>query len=110
MSFKALIDAWQQAPVVEKTDHEFSIALPIEAAASLHALAELCPGVSLEEITTDLLTTALSELEVAMPYVAGDRVISEDEFGDPVYEDAGPTPAFASLKRKHQKVLRGERS
>lgn len=110
MSFKALIDAWQQAAVVKKTDHDYAIALPIEAAASLQALAELYPGVSLEEITTDLLTTALLELEAAMPYVPGDRVIREDEFGDPVFEDAGPTPVFASLKRKHKKSLRGESS
>lgn len=105
MSFKTLIEAWQDAAVVKKTDEEFSIALPVDAAASLQALAKLYPGVSIEQITTDLLTAALAELEAAMPYVPGDRVIRDDEFGDPVFEDAGPTPKFQALKRDFEKAL-----
>jgi hypothetical protein len=40
-----------------------------------------------------------------MPYVAGARVISTDEQGDPVYEDVGPTPRFIQLTRAHRKQI-----
>jgi len=40
-----------------------------------------------------------------MPYVAGPRVISTDEHGDPVYEDVGPTPRFMELARLHRRAL-----
>ena len=59
------------------------------------------PGVSREQILTDLLGSALDELAESMPYVAGEKIISEDEFGDPVFEDAGETPRFIELTRKH---------
>jgi hypothetical protein len=48
---------------------------------------------------------ALRELAAAMPYVAGKRVISTDEQGDPVYEDVGPTPRFLELARMHRRGL-----
>jgi hypothetical protein len=43
-----------------------------------------------------------------MPYVAGQKVISTDEQGDPVYEDIGPTPRFIELARKYRKKLEAE--
>jgi hypothetical protein len=51
--------------------------------------------VCIYDIITDLISAGLDELESKMPYVEGDRVIEEDEFGDPIYEDAGPS-AFRS--------------
>ena len=42
-----------------------------------------------------------------MPYVAGKRVISTDEQGDPIYEDVGPTPRFMQLTREHRARLAG---
>jgi hypothetical protein len=43
-----------------------------------------------------------------MPYMAGQKVISTDEQGDPVYEDVGPTPRFIELARKNRKKLEAE--
>jgi len=51
---------------------------------------------------------ALQEIATAMPYVAGQTVISTDEQGDPVYEDIGPTPRFMELARKYRKKLEAE--
>jgi hypothetical protein len=48
---------------------------------------------------------ALNEVAAAMPYVAGKRVISTDEQGDPVYEDVGLTPRFMDLARGHRRQL-----
>ncbi len=43
-----------------------------------------------------------------MPYIAGKKVISTDEQGDPVYADEGPTPRFMELTRKNRKKLEAE--
>jgi len=105
MTFKALLDAWaaQQAPA--KTVETYQVRLRAEDAAKIHALADLFPGVDRERVITDLLSAAVEQVEAAIPYVPGDKVIREDEFGDPVYEDKGLTPAFLELVRKHRKVL-----
>jgi len=63
------------------------------------------PGRAPEQLISELLTVALKELAAAMPYVAGQRVISTDEHGDPVYEDIGPTPRFIELARSHRRAL-----
>lgn len=105
MSFRELLEAWEQSAQVQTTDTEYHIRLPVDDAAKLHALAEMYPGVGLESIITDLLSTALNELAESMPYEAGDTVIREDDHGDPVYEDTGLTPRFMALVRKHRSRL-----
>ncbi|HTL93198.1 MAG TPA: hypothetical protein VL176_12685, partial [Steroidobacteraceae bacterium] len=77
----------------------------VDDAAQLAALAEMFPGRSAEQLISELLTSALKEHAAAMPYVAGRRIISTDELGDPVYEDVGPTPRFMELARLHRRAL-----
>ena len=48
-------------------------------------------------------SAGLKDVEV---YVAGKRVISTDEQGDPIYEDVGPTPRFMSLTHAHRRSLK----
>ena len=104
MRFRDLLDSWNQSPKALKTRECFSIKLPLEDAARLQALAELHPGTDPERIVTDLLTAAIDEVEAAMPYVPGDKIIREDDHGDPVYEDTGMTPRFLELTRRHRKA------
>ena len=105
MRFKALLNTWGKKHARERTDERFSIRLTVEDAARLNALAELFPGNDSERLISDLLSAALDETEAAMPYVAGERIIREDEFGDPVYEDVGLTPKFLELVRLHRTSL-----
>ncbi len=107
MSFKSLLDSWskQESPAI--TDKDYSVRLSVDDAARIHALVDLYPGLDAEHIITDLISASLDELEAAMPYVPGERVIREDDHGDPVYEDTGPTPRFLELARQHQKKLQG---
>jgi hypothetical protein len=105
VSFKELLEQWRQTARPALTAAEYSIRLPIDDAARLQALAEMYPGTPREQIITDLLGAALKELAASMPYVKGSKVISTDEHGDPVYEDAGPTSKFVELTRKHRKKL-----
>lgn len=105
MSFSSLLDRWEGRAAPQLTAAEYAVRLPLDDAARLHALAEMFPACSREQIITDLLSAALRELAASMPYVRGTRVISTDEQGDPVYEDAGYTPRFAELTRKHRRKL-----
>jgi len=103
--FKELLDSWHQTASGVRTVTEYAVRLPLDDAARLHALAEMFPGRTPEQLITDLLSAALQEVAAAMPYVPGKKVISTDEQGDPVYEDVGPTPRFIELTRKHRKKL-----
>jgi hypothetical protein len=105
MPFTDLLQSWRTQPARQKTQEFYSIRLTTADAARLHALAELFPGTDQEQIVTDLLHAALQEIEAAMPYSAGSRVIREDDFGDPVYEDVGMTPRFLELTRKYENEL-----
>lgn len=105
MSFKELLDSWRAGASAARTAHSYQVRLPVDDAARLAALADMFPGRSTEQLITELLTQALNELAAAMPYVAGKRVISTDEQGDPLYEDVGPTPRFIELAREHRRLL-----
>jgi hypothetical protein len=105
VKFKPLLDRWKKDPPPVRTAREYAIRLPIDDAARVHALLELFPGRTAEEIVTDLLHAALDEIEAAMPYEPGPKVISRDDHGDPLYEDIGLTPRFVELSRKIKKTL-----
>jgi hypothetical protein len=105
MKIKALLDHWTQTRVPAKTATDYAVRLPIDDAARLHALADLYPGVTMEQLITDLLSSGLQELEGALPYEPGTKVISRDEQGDPIYEDIGPTPKYLTLTRKYREQL-----
>ena len=107
MSFKELLDSWRERAAAPRTARAYAVRLPVDDAARLAALAEIFPGRAPEQLITELLGAALKEVAAAMPYVAGQRVISTDEQGDPVYEDAGLTPRFMELARQHRRQLEG---
>jgi len=103
-----VLKQWSREASESRTAQEYAVHLPLHQAAQVHALAEMFPGRTETQIITDLLSAALEELEGALPYQAGERVIAEDEYGDPMYEDVGPTPRFQELTRKHLQRLAAE--
>jgi len=105
VSFRELLDSWRQSAAAPRTARAYAVRLAVDDAAQLAALADMFPGRAPEQLISELLTVALKELAAAMPYVAGQRVISTDEHGDPVYEDLGPTPRFIELARLHRRTL-----
>ena len=107
MTFKNLLASWAESSQPAKTAESYAVHLSLDDAARIHALADMFPGRSREDIITDLVAVALQAVQEAMPYVRGNRVISTDEQGDPLYEDAGPTPRFMELARKYRKELAG---
>lgn len=105
MSFKLLLESWRGSAAAPRTAKAYAVRLPVDEAAQLEALADMFPGRAPEQLISELLGVALKEVAAAMPYVAGERIISTDEQGDPVYEDAGPTPRFMELARNHRREL-----
>lgn len=100
-----MLESWRATASAPRTARKFAVHLPLDEAAQLQALAEMFPGRAPEQLITELLGAALKELAAAMPYVAGKRVISTDEQGDPIYEDAGLTPRFMQLARTYRQRL-----
>lgn len=100
-----LIRRWEESASGRLTLREYRIPLPLKDAARIAALVEMYPLRSESELISELLTAALDELEIAMPYLPGGQAVTEDEEGNPVYEDIGPTPRFLELSRKYAIAL-----
>jgi len=108
VNFADVLESWRSGASAPRTVSEYSVRLTLDDAAQLNALAELFPGRTREQLITDLLGAALQELAATIPYEPGPKVISRDEQGDPLYEDAGLTPRLMELTRKHRRQLEAE--
>ena len=101
-----LLRYWETTAAATLTPNSYAVRLPVEDAAKLEALAHMYPQRTLDQLISDLLATALHELEEAMPYVKGDKVVALDELGDEIYNDAGLTPKFQRLAQERLARLR----
>ena len=101
MKIRELAQHWEQnaAGTLSPTGH--TLHLDLESEARLAALIDMYPKRTAEELLGELVGAALEELEASFPYVQGQKVISTDEQGDPLYEDIGSTPRFLALSRRH---------
>ncbi|TVP89954.1 MAG: pilin assembly protein [Pseudomonadaceae bacterium] len=105
MKIRDLTREWERSAKGRLTRTDYQVRLPLEDAARLAALQEMYPKRRVEDLITDLLGAALEELEASLPYRQGSEVIAEDELGDPMYDDAGPTPRYLELSRKHLQAM-----
>ncbi len=96
-----LIGQWEKLAGGMMTVREYGVHLSLVDAARVAALADMYPRRSETQLISELLSAALDELETSMPYVQGKQVVSEDEEGNPLYEDVGPTPRFLELSRQY---------
>ena len=106
MKVSELAQLWEGTAGGQLTKTRYNLRLSLEDAAKLEALAEMYPRRSMEHLLGDLISAALSDLEVSLPYIKGNKVIALDELGDPMFEDVGPTPRFLSLAKKHLDSLK----
>jgi hypothetical protein len=109
MKMQQLLARWQSLSRSPGPAIRLCADLDPHDAARLQALVEMYPGCTQQTVMADLLHVALDELEAGMPYVHGQQT-GVDECGDPVYADAGPTPRFLELTRKHLRELQDEPS
>lgn len=106
MSFKKLLDDWQDTASTRLTHDKVEVQLNVNDAARLDALAEMFPQRTKQQLINEMVSAGLSEIETSFPYIQGKKVIAKDEFGDPIYNDAGPTPQYLTLIKKHASKYR----
>lgn len=107
MTIKELVGMWEGQAQGLLTDETYAVHITLKDAAKIEALCEMYPNRTREQLISELVSASLAELEVSFPYIAGNEVATIDEFGDPVYKDTGPTPAFLTLTRKHMARYKG---
>jgi len=108
MKTRELLNDWVTHSYGDRTESTICLHLPLKQLARILALVDLFPERTKEQIITDLLEVALDDMEETMPYIKGDKVITEDELGDPIYEDIGLTPRMLELSKKHLKQLQAK--
>lgn len=104
--FNELARKWGQFGQGELTRERYPLKLTTDDTATLAQLYCSYPRLSEDEILRDLLAAALYDLEQAIPYKQGNKVIAFDECGDEIFEDSGLTPRFLRLTKQHQTKLR----
>jgi len=97
---KQLLNEWASTSHSLSKPKSIQVKMSHQDFARIRALAELFPDRNEEQIISDLLSALLDEVEEALPYIPGKQVVTEDEFGDPVYEDIGLNQKFEILKKK----------
>ena len=105
MRIHQLLNNWNKQAESYQDLQEYTLRLPRYELAKIYALKEMYPGKEECELLADLLVSALHAVEEAFPYTPGERVVAEDEKGDPIFEDIGPTPRFIALTRKYAAEL-----
>lgn len=103
MNIQSLITQWSSGNNQNLGQQSLETRLTHYDMARLSALFELFPKRKPEALVSDLLSTALDEVEAHFPYVESEQIISRDEMGDPVYGDAGLTPHFIRLTKTYYK-------
>ncbi len=102
-SISSMLKAWDQHIIEHHPKIRREIPISKEDVAKLEALAEVYQ-LPVEDIIANLISNALREVEAKMPYVEGRNVIRVEE-GEPVYDDAGHTPAYLRAKERIEQEL-----
>lgn len=109
MRIKDLAKSWGLRKKPTKTEKFYEIRLTDTHAAKVAAIAEVFDVKSEEQVIEDLLAAALNELEEALPYQQGTKVVALDEENDPIYEDIGLTPKLMRATEEKLKEIRAKR-
>ena len=96
-----LLDGWEKQGKIQQQLVSCQVLLSIDDLAKVEALSEVYQ-LPKDQLLASLINNSLLEVEQRMPYVAGNKIIREEE-GHPVYEDVGPTPAYLKAKNKQCK-------
>jgi hypothetical protein len=117
MRTEHLHELWVSPDNSRLTTKQLSFRLPVHIAAKIAALCEMYPKKNRTQIVADLLTSALDDLEKALPEALGEPV--EDEWNDEIarqdgeeeeqlYYLGGPRGRFMQLANKHYRELEEE--
>ncbi len=109
MKVSDVVHKWQDQHTGSGPKKVIQLPLNLYDAAKIQALTEMFPGLTLDTILQDLISASLSEVASQFPYIAGSKIVSYDEDGDPIHEDIGMTPTFLRLSRHYLKELNAEK-
>lgn len=101
-----LVKVWDAPDNSKLTPKQLSIRLPILVSAKISALCDLYPRKTKTEIIGDLLSTALDQLEAALPSAQGDQL--GEHQGEIYYEDIGLRGRFNVITEKYLRELEKE--
>lgn len=93
--FRHLLSRWEKNSLSKQERQEVTVSLNKQDVLKISALARVYQK-SEQDITAEIMHEALQELEEAMPYVAGQKVIRIED-GQEIYEDIGPTRTFIEV-------------
>lgn len=109
MKLSDVVHKWQDQHTGSGPKKVIQLPLNLYDAAKIQALTEMFPGLTLDTILQDLISASLSEVASQFPYIAGSKIVSYDEDGNPIHEDIGMTPTFLRLSRHYLKELSAEK-
>ncbi|MAZ90294.1 MAG: pilin assembly protein [Cellvibrionaceae bacterium] len=104
--YQQLQRKWHKEGEGELTRSPYCIYLTEEHKNKLEDLCQRYPRIGKETLIRDLLSAALKDVETALPYQPGSKVIAWDECGDEIYEDCGLTPKLLARTKHYQTQLR----
>lgn len=104
-TYQELLNDWEEKAAEAQDLVQVSVSIQRADLVKIKAFAEVY-GLPESTITASLLTTSIKEAETAIPYVQGVEVIRVEE-GEPVYADAGKTPALVEAEQKIHKAMSG---
>lgn len=101
MKQSTLVELWAAPDNSRLTTKQFTFRLPTHVAAKIHALCDLYPTKTRTQIVGDLLTSALADIDKAMPVFEGPSPDRDPETGEAIVELTGPRIDFYDLANKH---------
>lgn len=104
--YQRLQNKWHREGSGELTHAPYCIYLDKNHKTKLENLCQRYPKISKETLVRDLLSAALKDVEAALPYQPGSKIIAWDEYGDEIYEDCGLTPKLLARTKYYQTQLR----
>lgn len=110
MEPRDLVKVWDAPDNSKLTAKQWSIRLPVHVAAKITALCDIYPRKSKTEIISDLLATALNQVESALPCEEKVHGIHPDTGEEITSIVGGPLLTFRNLTEKYTKELEAELS
>lgn len=102
MKATELVSMWGSPDNTRLTSKQVSFRLPVHVAAKIAALCDLYPTKTRTQIVGDLLSSALAEVEKALPaYKGGQWGGAVDEDGNPLFVTVGPMADFRHRTNFH---------
>ena len=105
MRAKDLVLRWEGEASEALAAREYRIRLPIHAAARVAALLRLYPQYHSDQLLSDLVDLALQEVEDALPHAHDGTIVSEDDEGNPIYEESGTATRYREWVEHFEREL-----